>query len=119
MPEDFPVGRAATQVFFKQEDQVTPTIGRRLPPDLDNPNTCRWCLQRFDPAAQQPRTTWERGQLRTLVDNLKQKAGEAIVVLASAQPEGKVAIIAGVTPDLIKRIQAGNPKAARPDEEED
>jgi alanyl-tRNA synthetase len=49
----------------------------------------------------------ERGQLRTLVDNLKQKAGEAIVVLASAQPEGKVAIIAGVTPELIKRIQAG------------
>jgi alanyl-tRNA synthetase len=49
----------------------------------------------------------ERGQLRTLVDNLKQKAGEAIVVLASAQPEGKVAIIAGVTPGLIKRIQAG------------
>jgi alanyl-tRNA synthetase len=49
----------------------------------------------------------ERGQLRTLVDNLKQKAGEAVVVLASAQPEGKVAIIAGVTPGLIKRIQAG------------
>jgi alanyl-tRNA synthetase len=49
----------------------------------------------------------ERGQLRTLVDNLKQKAGEAVVVLASAQPEGKVAIIAGVTPGLTKRIQAG------------
>ena len=49
----------------------------------------------------------DRGQLRTLVDNLKQKAGEAVVVLASAQPEGKVAIIAGVTPGLIKRIQAG------------
>jgi alanyl-tRNA synthetase len=49
----------------------------------------------------------ERGQLRTLVDNLKQKAGEAVVVLASAQPEGKVAIIAGVTPELTKRIQAG------------
>ncbi len=49
----------------------------------------------------------ERGQLRTLVDNLKQRAGEAVVVLASAQPEGKVAIIAGVTPGLIKRIQAG------------
>ena len=28
-------------------------------------------------------------------------------MLASAQPEGKVAIIAGVTPGLIKRIQAG------------
>jgi alanyl-tRNA synthetase len=49
----------------------------------------------------------DRGQLRTLVDNLKQKAGEGVVVLASAQPEGKVAIIAGVTPGLIKRIQAG------------
>jgi alanyl-tRNA synthetase len=49
----------------------------------------------------------ERGQLRTLVDNLKQKLGEGVVVLASAQPEGKVAIIAGVTPGLIKRVQAG------------
>ena len=49
----------------------------------------------------------ERGQLRTLVDNLKQKLGEGVVVLASAQPEGKVAIIAGVTPGLVKRIQAG------------
>jgi alanyl-tRNA synthetase len=49
----------------------------------------------------------ERGQLRTLVDNLRQKLGEGVVVLASAQPEGKVAIIAGVTPGLIKRIQAG------------
>jgi alanyl-tRNA synthetase len=49
----------------------------------------------------------ERGQLRTLVDNLKQKVGEGVVVLASAQPEGRVAIIAGVTPGLTKRIQAG------------
>jgi alanyl-tRNA synthetase len=49
----------------------------------------------------------DRGQLRTLVDNLKQKLGEGVVVLGSAQPEGKVAIIAGVTPGLIKRIQAG------------
>jgi alanyl-tRNA synthetase len=49
----------------------------------------------------------ERGQLRTLVDNLKGKIGEGVVVLASAQPEGKVALIAGVTPGLTKRIQAG------------
>jgi len=49
----------------------------------------------------------DRGQLRTLVDNLKQKLGEGVVVLGSAQPEGKVAIIAGVTPGLVKRIQAG------------
>jgi alanyl-tRNA synthetase len=49
----------------------------------------------------------ERGQLRTLVDNLKQRLGEGVVVLGSAQLEGKVAIIAGVTPGLTKRIQAG------------
>jgi alanyl-tRNA synthetase len=49
----------------------------------------------------------DRGQLRTLVDNLKQKLGEGVVVLASAQPEGKVAIIAGVTAGLTKKIQAG------------
>jgi alanyl-tRNA synthetase len=49
----------------------------------------------------------ERGQLRTLVDNLKQKLGEGVVVLASAQPDGKVALIAGVTAGLTKRIQAG------------
>jgi len=49
----------------------------------------------------------ERGQLRTLVDNLKGKLGEGVVVLASAQPEGKVAIIAGVTPELSRRLQAG------------
>jgi alanyl-tRNA synthetase len=49
----------------------------------------------------------ERGQLRTLVDNLKQKIGEGVVVLASSQPEGKVALIAGVTAGLTKRIQAG------------
>ena len=49
----------------------------------------------------------ERGQLRTLVDNLKVKVGEGVIMLASAQPEGKVAIIAGVTPGLTKRIQAG------------
>jgi alanyl-tRNA synthetase len=41
------------------------------------------------------------------VDNLKQKVGEGVVLLASAQPEGRVAIIAGVTPGLTKRVQAG------------
>ena len=49
----------------------------------------------------------ERGQLRTLVDNLKVKLGEGVVVLASTQPEGKVALIAGVTAGLTKRVQAG------------
>jgi alanyl-tRNA synthetase len=50
----------------------------------------------------------ERGQMRTLVDNFRNKLGSGIVVLGSAQKEdGKVALIVGVTPDLTSRIQAG------------
>jgi alanyl-tRNA synthetase len=48
----------------------------------------------------------ERGQMRTLVDNLRKKLGSGIVVLGSAQ-DGKVALIVGVTADLTSRVQAG------------
>jgi alanyl-tRNA synthetase len=49
----------------------------------------------------------DRGQLRTLVDNLRNKLGSGIVILGSAQEDGKVALIAGVTKDLTNRIPAG------------
>jgi alanyl-tRNA synthetase len=50
----------------------------------------------------------ERGQLRTLVDNLRNKLGSGVVVLGSAQNgDGKVALIVGVTADLTAKIQAG------------
>ena len=49
----------------------------------------------------------ERGQLRTLVDNLKQRLGEGVVLVGSAQPENKVALIAGVTAELSRRVSAG------------
>jgi alanyl-tRNA synthetase len=50
----------------------------------------------------------ERGQMRTLVDNLRNKLGSGVVVLGSAQNEdGKVALTVGVTPDLTSRVQAG------------
>ena len=48
----------------------------------------------------------ERGQMRTLVDNLRNKIGSGVVVLGSAQ-DGKVALIVGVTKDLTSRVQAG------------
>jgi alanyl-tRNA synthetase len=48
----------------------------------------------------------ERGQLRTLVDNMRNKLGSGVVVLGSAQ-DGKVSLIVGVTADLTARIQAG------------
>lgn len=48
----------------------------------------------------------ERGQMRTLVDNLRNKLGSGVVVLGSAQ-DGKVSLIVGVTRDLTNRVQAG------------
>ena len=49
----------------------------------------------------------DRGQLRTLVDNLRNKLGSGVVVLGSVQEDGKVAIIVGVTKDLTAKLQAG------------
>jgi alanyl-tRNA synthetase len=49
----------------------------------------------------------DRGQLRTLVDNLRNKLGSGVVILGSVQEDGKVALIAGVTRDLTGRLSAG------------
>ena len=48
----------------------------------------------------------ERAQMRTLIDQLRDKIGSGVVVLGSAN-DGKVALIAGVTKDLTSRVQAG------------
>jgi hypothetical protein len=64
MTEEFPPGRTSTEIFFRPPD-INPSARRITTPVELTPNTCRWCLQQFDPAGQQPRTTWERGQLRT------------------------------------------------------
>jgi alanyl-tRNA synthetase len=48
----------------------------------------------------------ERAQLRTLVDNLRQKVGSGVVAVGSAT-DGQVALIVGVTKDLTSRVQAG------------
>jgi alanyl-tRNA synthetase len=48
----------------------------------------------------------ERAQMRTLVDQLRDKLGSAVVVLGSAS-NGNVSLIVGVTRDLTSRIQAG------------
>ncbi|MFL6428856.1 MAG: alanine--tRNA ligase, partial [Acidobacteriaceae bacterium] len=49
----------------------------------------------------------DRGQMRALVDNLRNKLGSGVVVLGSAAEDGKVALIVGVTKDLTGRVQAG------------
>jgi alanyl-tRNA synthetase len=48
----------------------------------------------------------ERAQMRTLVDQLRDKLGSGVVVLGSAT-NGSVGLIVGVTKDLTRRIQAG------------
>jgi alanyl-tRNA synthetase len=48
----------------------------------------------------------ERAQLRTLVDQLRDKIGSGVVILGSAS-NGSVALIVGVTKDLTGRVQAG------------
>jgi len=44
--------------------------------------------------------------LRTLMDQLKNKLGSAVIALGAAA-DGKVALIAGVTPDLVAKVKAG------------
>ncbi|MDU3076456.1 MAG: DHHA1 domain-containing protein, partial [Mixta calida] len=44
--------------------------------------------------------------LRTMVDDLKNQLGSAVIVLATVA-DGKVSLIAGVTKDLTDRVKAG------------
>ncbi|MFZ0287536.1 MAG: alanine--tRNA ligase [Candidatus Sulfotelmatobacter sp.] len=48
----------------------------------------------------------ERAQMRTLIDQLRDKIGSGVVVLGSAS-NGNVLLIVGVTKDLTSRVQAG------------
>jgi alanyl-tRNA synthetase len=49
---------------------------------------------------------FDRQQLRTLVDSLRNKWKTAVVVLGTAE-DSNVAIIAGVTKDLTAKVHAG------------
>jgi len=48
----------------------------------------------------------ERSQMRTLIDQLRDKIGSGVVVLGSAT-NGNVSLIVGITKDLTSKIQAG------------
>ncbi|WMQ74274.1 MAG: Alanine--tRNA ligase [Sodalis sp.] len=49
----------------------------------------------------------ELKMLRTMVDDLKNQLGSAVIVLATVA-KGKVSLIAGVTKDLTERVKAGD-----------
>jgi alanyl-tRNA synthetase len=49
----------------------------------------------------------DKAALRDLSDSLKSKLKTGVVVLASGTPDGKVAIVVSITPDLKGRVHAG------------
>ncbi len=56
----------------------------------------------------------DKESLRALADTLKSRLKSGVIVLAAAMPDGKVSLIASVTPDLSKKAPAGQlVKAAR------
>jgi len=46
--------------------------------------------------------------LREAVDSLKGRLGSAVIVLGTVTEDGKVALVAGVTPDVTARVRAGD-----------
>ena len=49
----------------------------------------------------------DKESLRALADTLKSRLKSGVIVLAAAMPDGKVSLIASVTPDLSKKAPAG------------
>ena len=49
----------------------------------------------------------DRNGMRTLADTLRGRLGSGVVVLGAATEDGKVALIAAVTKDLVGKVQAG------------
>jgi alanyl-tRNA synthetase len=54
----------------------------------------------------------DRPQLRAMVDTLKNKLGEAVIVLGTSTAPDSVFIAAGVTKDLTAKVHAGKLAAA-------
>jgi alanyl-tRNA synthetase len=86
--------RELDQVRMKSASSSTANIGERV----KEVKGVKVLAQRVD--------NLERAQLRTLVDQLRDKIGSGVVILGSAS-NGNVALIVGVTKDLTSRVQAG------------
>jgi alanyl-tRNA synthetase len=110
---DTPPAEALRQRFSSQEDEI-----KRLRRELDQArmkSAASSVASATDQAIEikgvkvlsQRVAALDRGQMRTLVDNLRNKLGSGVVVLGSAAEDGKVALIVGVTKDLTGRVQAG------------
>jgi alanyl-tRNA synthetase len=49
----------------------------------------------------------DAGSLRNAVDQLKNRLGSAVIVLASVESPSKIILVSGVTPDQVGKIKAG------------
>ena len=88
------LGRELDQVRMKSASSSTANIGDQI----KEVKGVKVLAHRVD--------NLERAQLRTLVDQLRDKIGSGVVVLGSAT-NGNVSLIVGVTKDLTSRVQAG------------
>jgi alanyl-tRNA synthetase len=88
------LGRELDQARMKSASSSTANIGDRV----KEVKGVRVLAHRVD--------NLERPQMRTLVDQLRDKIGSGVVVLGSAS-NGSVSLIVGVTKDLTGRVQAG------------
>jgi alanyl-tRNA synthetase len=88
------LGRELDQARMKSASSSTANIGDRV----KEVKGVRVLAHRVD--------NLERPQMRTLVDQLRDKIGSGVVVLGSAS-NGNVSLIVGVTKDLTGRVQAG------------
>jgi alanyl-tRNA synthetase len=88
------LARELDQARMKQASSSTANISE----NVKNVNGIKVLAHRVD--------NLERSQMRTLVDQLRDKIGSGVVVLGSAS-NGNVSLIVGVTKDLTSRIQAG------------
>ena len=88
------LARELDQARMKSASSSTADIGERV----KDVKGVKVLAQRVD--------NLERPQMRTLVDQLREKLGSGVVVLGSAT-NGNVSLIVGVTKDLTGRIQAG------------
>ena len=86
--------RELDQARMKQASSSTANIGEKI----KDVNGVKVLAHRVD--------NLERPQMRTLVDQLRDKIGSGVVVLGSAI-NGNVSLIVGVTKDLTAKIQAG------------
>jgi alanyl-tRNA synthetase len=81
------------------KDKLASGQGRDLAVDAGSVGDVKFVATRVEGA--------DAAALRSAVDQLKNRLGSAVIVLGTVTADAKVALIAGVTPDVTSRVKAG------------